>query len=695
MRRKLIVLQDGNKECGSACLLSILRFYGGNVPINKIIELTNTTREGTSFFNLKDAAFKLGLLSKAYKIDDFDYLIKLNSPLLCQINIKNYLHFIVVYKIKDDYVEVMDPAVGQVYMVVDEFRKRWTGNVMIFSPNKKLINYSEEKIIHSIIEEVIVNNQKIYLLVVCISFIYTITSCIYTYYMKVSIDKVIYGSVNNLILITFIFLVVIVIKNVANLLRNNLIIFINERMDFSILNKIYQKILLLPYNYFYNHQTGDIISRIMAASNVKQIISKITVTILLDDFILVVGGFILYNISSLLFKVLIVNIIIYLILLFIFRPILKKYTKRIQENSSLLNNFLVETISSFETIKGLSLENIMSNRLEKLSINNIDTVSKYEKVVNIQSFFKDIMYAISLVIIMYLGTKEVINNNLSLSNFITFNAMLVYFMEPVRNIIDLSEDYHYLVRSLKRVNDIFGIKSLNLEIRDNLVINGNIRFNNLYFSFNGYNNVLKNINIVINDNEKVLIMGPSGCGKSTLLKLLMKYYDIKRNTLFINNFDINDFSYMTIKNNISYISQNELIYSDTIRNNICLGRNIEEDRFLNICKICKVDEIIESSFLGYDTNLEENAHNLSGGQRQRIVLARCLVNDSNILLIDEGLNQLDVNLERGILKELFKLDKTIIVVSHRIDNMDLYDKLIKLKEGEVEVILDKKNDIYE
>ena len=174
MRRKLIVLQDGNKECGSACLLSILRFYGGNVPINKIIELTNTTREGTSFFNLKDAAFKLGLLSKAYKIDDFDYLIKLNSPLLCQINIKNYLHFIVVYKIKDDYVEVMDPAVGQVYMVVDEFRKRWTGNVMIFSPNKKLINYSEEKIIHSIIEEVIVNNQKIYLLVVCISFIYTL-----------------------------------------------------------------------------------------------------------------------------------------------------------------------------------------------------------------------------------------------------------------------------------------------------------------------------------------------------------------------------------------------------------------------------------------------------------------------------------------------------------------------------------------
>ena len=190
-------------------------------------------------------------------------------------------------------------------------------------------------------------------------------------------------------------------------------------------------------------------------------------------------------------------------------------------------------------------------------------------------------------------------------------------------------------------------------------------------------------------------MGKSGSGKSSLLKLFMKYYDIKRESIYINNNDINDISDFTIKNNICYISQNEILYTDTIRNNICLGRNVKEDKFLHICKICKIEEIIDGNLLGYDTNLEENAHNLSGGQRQRIILARALINNFKILLIDEGLNQLDVNLERIILKELFKEKKTIIVVSHRIDNMDLYDQVIKFKKGEIDVILDKKNSLYE
>ena len=695
MKKKLIVLQDGNKECGSACLLSILRYYGGNAPLDKLAELTNTNKEGTNFFNIKDAATKLGLLSKAYQINNINYLKRFNSPSLCQINIKNYLHFIVVYKITNEYVEIMDPAKGKVIMVIDEFDKRWTGNTMIFKPNRKLINYKEEKVIHNIIEQIIADNQKSYLLIIYISLIYTISSCIYTYYMKITIDKVIEGNSKNLILITSIFLTAIIVKNITNYIRNNLLIYINEKLDFSILNKIYQKILLLPYNYFYNHNTGDIISRITAASNVKQIISKITITLILDGILLIIGSIILYSLSNTLFKLLIVNIMVYLILLLIFNPIIKKYNKKLQENNSSLNNFLVETITSFETIKGLNLENIMSNKLEKISINNIEDSSKYERIINTKKVINDVIYSITIVLIMYIGTKLVLENKLSLTNFITFNTALIYFFDPIRNVINLHEDYQYLINAIKRVNNIFQTKSIDLNLKDNLIINGNIKISNLSFSFNNYDKVLKNINLDIYDNEKVLILGPSGSGKSTLLKLIMKYYDIKRNNLYINNLDINDISNNTIKKNISYISQNEIVYSDTIRNNICLNKHIEKKELLNICKISRVDEIITNSFLGYDTNLEENGHNLSGGQRQRIVLARSLVNNNKVLLIDEGLNQLDINLERKILKNLFKENKTIIVVSHRIDNMDLYDKVIKMKDGYVEVILDKKRELYE
>ncbi len=178
----------------------------------------------------------------------------------------------------------------------------------------------------------------------------------------------------------------------------------------------------------------------------------------------------------------------------------------------------------------------------------------------------------------------------------------------------------------------------------------------------------------------------------------MKYYSVNRSTVFINNYDINDISLNTIKNNISYISQDEILYTGSIKDNIKLNRNIDDKEFLKVTKITRVDEIINNSLLGYDMILEENGFNISGGQKQRIILARALLKKSNIILIDEGLNQIDINLERKILKDIFRVykNKTIIIVSHRKENIDLYDKVIKISNGKLqEVITRNSGDIYE
>ena len=178
----------------------------------------------------------------------------------------------------------------------------------------------------------------------------------------------------------------------------------------------------------------------------------------------------------------------------------------------------------------------------------------------------------------------------------------------------------------------------------------------------------------------------------------MKYYSVNRSTVFINNYDINDISLNTIKNNISYISQDEILYTGSIKDNIILNRNIDDKEFLKVTKITRVDEIINNSLLGYDMILEENGFNISGGQKQRIILARALLKKSNIILIDEGLNQIDINLERKILKDVFRVykNKTIIIVSHRKENIDLYDKVIKISDGKLqEVITRNSGDICE
>ena len=216
-----------------------------------------------------------------------------------------------------------------------------------------------------------------------------------------------------------------------------------------------------------------------------------------------------------------------------------------------------------------------------------------------------------------------------------------------------------------------------------LPIVGNINIHNLSFSYNNKTNILNNISLDIDKNSKVLLLGNSGSGKSTLLKLLYRYYDIPRNKIFINNYDILDFNLLDIRKNIAYISQNEFIYTDTVRNNIILDRDISESEFLFACKLLYVTDIVSDNPLSYDMPLEENGVNISGGQRQRIILARTILKKSKIIMIDEGLNEIDVVLERKILRNMFMYlkDCIFIIISHRTDNMDLYDKVIRLDNG--------------
>lgn len=695
MKKNLIVLQEGVKECGSAVMLSIIRYYGGNISINRIVELTKTTKEGTNFYNMSKAFSEIGLDSKGYKIDDKDKITEVNVPFICQLVNNNYCHFVVVYKIKNDSFVLMDPSKGIVVMKKEDFYKLWTGYILIVKPNKPIPYFKEEKHLNKTIINVLFNNKILITNIILISIIFTLLTCIYSFYFQIIIDKVLNTSMNNLIIISVIFSIIIIIKSILNYSRNELLIYLNQKIDLSIFIYSFKKIILLPYNYYKNKTTGEVISRINDLSHIKNLLSKIIITVFLDFLICIVGAFILYGINDKMFFISLLIIMIYIVILYAFRPFIKNLTNDTQENTANVNSYLVETISGFETIKGLNIENNVISKMKNKYINALNSVLYFDKLSNLELFLKDLFSSIGIVLIYYYGIKEVMNNNLSIGSVITFNSLLIYFLDPIRNIIDLNKDYYYALNSLKRVNNLLEIDSEKLKI-DYKPIKGNIEFKNVIFSYNDRDSVLKNVSLNIKEGEKVLVLGNSGSGKSTLLKLLYRYYEPKRNSIFINGNDLLDYEISCIRNNICYISQNETLFTDTIKNNIKLNINIDDEYLFKISKLTYVDDIIKNTFLGYDTMLEENGVNISGGQRQRIVLARALMKKSNILLIDEGLNEIDIDLERKILKNIFKYfkEKTIIIISHRVDNLDLYDKVIKIKNGEIIDIIKRNRGEY-
>lgn len=689
--KKITVIQDGIKECGAACLLSIIKYYGGNISLERLLELTNTTKEGTNFYNIQQAANEIGLISKGYKVENIDKLDSIEKPFISQIVKNNYKHFVVVYKIRNDKITIMDPAKGMIKITKEEFNKIWTGYILIFELYKKLPIYNENNYIFTILKYVIYNNKKIIINLISQTFLVTLFTCIYSYYFKTIIDKVIDTNKLNLVIITIIFLIIFFIKTFIEYLRNNLLLYLNQKIDLSIITTTISKMISLPYSYYKNKTTGEMISRINDLFYIKNVISKIIITIFLDTILSIFTLIVLFNISKFMSLYLFIIIMLYIIIFLIFRPSIKNMTNITQEDNAKINSMLVETITTYETVKGLNLEKYFQNKINKSYLNSINNNLNFTRILNIQELFNNLFEGIILLFITFLGGKLIMDKSITIGSLITYNSLVYYFLNPVRNLFNFYKDLFYVKNSIQRINNILNYKYEKLDKSTNLSIEGDIVIKNLEFSYNNKNKILNNISLTVKQNDKVLVLGKSGGGKSTLLKILYKYYDIERNKIYINNYDINDFSLKDIRENITYISQSELLYNDTIKNNIILGRNIDDKNFINICNMVYVNEIIKDNILSYNYNIEENGANISGGQRQRIILARSLLKNSKIILIDEGLNEIDINLERKILKNIFSYyqDKTIIIVSHRLDNMDLYNRVISIENGLLKEVLTK------
>lgn len=685
MKKSLIVLQEGNKDCGASCLLSVVHYYGGNISKEKIIDMTKTTKEGTTFYNIKEASNQIGLIAKSYKVEEIEKIKEITSPFICQVSKNSSMHFIVVYKVNNNKLLIMDPAIGKVIMDIFDFNNIWTGYIMILEKVGILPDYKNTKCLNKEIIKVLTSNKKIIIFIIILSIIVTLLSCLISLYSQIILDKVIDTEINNLIVITIAFFILLIIKNITNYIRNHLLIYLNQKLDIKILLTAFTKVILLPYNYYKNRTSSEVLSRINDLSNIKTFISKLIVTILLDLLLLVAAIIVISNINKQILNIYLLVDLLYLLIIIIFNKKIKYQTVKVQEEVAQTNKNIIEAINNFEAIKGLNIEDKIIYKFTKDYTSLLNTKYHIDKQNNIIVLLKDYIMDISILLTNFYILKEIMNNSMTVGDYITISFMTNYLIYPVRNIIDIIYDYHYVKSSITRANNLLEVSSEKINEKEVLDINGNIKITNLKYTYNNKNIILKDINLFIKDKDRVLLLGSSGSGKSTILKLLYKYLEADRKTIYINNYDINDYSLSDIRKNITYISQNEQLFNDTIRNNILLNRDISEIDYLNICKILHIDDIVKDNVLGYDYLIEENGINISGGQRQRIILARGLLKSSKIIMIDEGLNQIDIKLEREILQDIFTYfhNKTFIIVSHRRDNNDLYNRIIKIKDGEV------------
>lgn len=659
----------------------IINFYGGNLPIDQIRDLTKTDKNGTTAFHIIEACKSIGFNAEGIK-SSLEQLNKENLILPCIAHVVidgKYKHFVVIYKIdfKNKKIIIADPSCSIKKITFSEFQKMWSGVLITLYPLKKLPLTQNISFIDFLLKIIKLHKTFVFNIIMLSIFI-TIFSVISSFYMKNILDAINY---NNLTIIFIFFLFINIFKILSDFFRNKLLIYLNQKIDLLLTLDTYKKIISLPYNYYHTRTTGDIISRVNDLSIIRNMITKVSLSLFIDLPLALVTFIIFYIINIKLFFISLIIVFIYLLLMIFSKNRITNNINTIQVNKSETMSYMIETINGFETVKSVGNEAQIIDKFEKKYVKFLKNIFKFDNYNNTISILKDLVNAVGYLTIIYVGAKMVTLGNLTFGDLLVFVNLLNYFLEPIKNIIDLNSEIKEAKNSLRRILELFKNENKKQTFIDNVKVK-EISFNNLSYSYDYKEKQLKNINLKLKK-QKILILGKSGSGKSTLFKLLMRYYEIPRNQITINGYDINDYKDDVIKQNFSYISQNEILYTDSIYNNLKIDKNITEEQIIEISKKCFIDEFLND--LGLNMLIEENGYNLSGGQRQRIILARALLKNFEVLIIDEGLSQMDINLERKILKNLFKMyeNKMIIVISHRLDNMDLYDRVIELKNGEI------------
>lgn len=680
-----IVLQDEIKDCGVSCILMLLKYYGGYVLKKNLIDMTKTNKNGTTAYHIKEALKELGFKSNGIRCT-LDEMNSDNMILPCIASViidKSYKHFIVIYEInyKKKYLIIGDPADKVKKISFDKFKEIFNNVIIIAYPLKKVpkeVKSSKIKFIFHILKL----NKKILINIFILSIFITLLSIFTSFYTEFMINSLNFYSKTYILFIFSIFFAVYILKIISNYFRSKLLSFINQKVDLKITLDIYKSIIKLPYYYYKNRTTGDMISRINDLDNVRDMISKVALSLFVDIPLTLVSLIVLYLLNHTLFSIGLFILVFYFVIIILFRGTFNNYIKKIQIKKSEATSYMVESIGSFETVKNMNIEENVMSKFESKYIRLLKDIFKYQNSYFLQHLFKEIINDLGFITITLVGCILVIDGKMNLGTLFTFSSLLVYFLDPIKNVIDLDNLVKEAKISLERVLEIS-----TYEIKDNGVIskfkNGDVEINNLDFSFNDRDYILKDLNLKIKKNSKVMVMGKSGSGKSTLFKIITKYYLISKDKIFIGGIDINNYKKNTIDNNIMYISQNDVLFNDTMYNNLIFESSNTES-LLDISKLCYVDEILDSN-LGFNMLVEESGFNLSGGEKQRVILARALLQNFEILIIDEGLSQVDVDMERKILKNLFIYfkNKTIIFVSHRTDNLDLFDDLIKIENGVV------------
>tara|TARA_R110001592_G_scaffold322_12_gene1897 strand:- start:794 stop:2620 length:1827 start_codon:yes stop_codon:yes gene_type:complete len=516
------------------------------------------------------------------------------------------------------------------------------------------------------------------------------------------------GEINVLFFICLLSLSLFFFKNLFRYLASYVITFLRTGIVKDLRDKLYHKIVELPISYFTEKRKGDIIARM--TSDVQEVENSILTSI---ETIVREPLTVIISITIMLFMSLKLTLFVFILLPvsgFIISSISKKLkanSVKAQKETGNFLSFIEETLTGLRIIKGFNAESVIAKKFNNSTQNFRKLMTSVFHRQTLASPMSEFLGSATIIAILWYGGAEVINKTSTLdsSKFLGYILLFYTVLNPIKLITTTFYNIQKGEASAERIMTVLNtensiIDKPNAIIKENL--ENKIEFKNISFKYkNEY--VLKDFSLTINKGQTVALVGQSGSGKSTLANLITRFYDVNKGEVLIDGENIKDITKKSLRDLMGIVSQDSILFNDTIANNIKLGaQNATDTAILEAAKIANADEFIQNLPQKYNTNIGDSGNTLSGGQKQRLSIARAVLKNPPIMILDEATSALDTESEQLVQVALEKMmqNRTSLVIAHRLSTIQKADIIVVMKKGKIveqgkhEELLTKKGEYF-
>mgnify|MGYP003487795890 CR=1 FL=1 len=690
--KKFFVPQHDTSDCGAACLLTIIRYYGGDVSLYRLRELCGTSNAGATLLGLLQGANSVGFDSEGAEAEGVQDLIEHGRPcVLAVVANEMFYHYVVCFQYEKGYFLISDPAKGLVELSSLELEKIWTKKCLLLKPNSNFVRSEDlegakkKRLLFLIKEDIGLIVPSIML-----GLIIAILSLVMAVFSQKLVDDILPSQDKSKFLLGIILVLFLLLTNViVAALRGRLLITQERRFNNRIFSFFFEKLLHLPKSFFDMRKVGDIVTRLNDTRRIQRVISTLVSDVVIN-LLIIITSFI-----ALLFYSWEVTIVSFISMPVFYWIVSSKKKKITCQQSDVMNSFaicesgFINTINGISEIKCYSQENNFFWNNKRLYILAQDKVFNLgETKINI-GVWAGICSTFIQIGIIAICSVLVFLGSLSIGELLAIIGITGTMFPAVANLSIVLIPINEARVAFERMNEVIDTNSEpNVKYKKNRDIEANLlELNNVSFRFVGRNRLLENISIQFRKGIITCIVGESGCGKSTLCQLLERFYMQEKGDIFLNGENASKISLSEWRNTISFIPQDVFVFNGTVLENICFGSVPE-----NICdveKFCErygFDKFFVELPNGLGTLIGEDGINLSGGQKQLIAFARALYRSSSILVLDEITASMDRKMEKHICSLLKHLcsEYIIIFITHRLETArGLADNIVVIESGHI------------